>query len=159
MTGMTSDNRTGGAVGVLPDGLVVCADGLVRSHHGTGPVVPKWRYDLSERVPQPSMANRVASWLVWHFWEVAGVTVWAAVAVAVTPWAWVVSGAVAAGWSVHAIRFAREQARVAAPVRRASTEHGSDVDETPDGPAPDTNPANPADIGGSVADSVAGGVA
>jgi len=135
MTGMTSGYRTDGYAKVLPYGMVRCADGLVRVA-GHGRVVPEWQLDRSVPVPvpvpEPDRATRVASWIGWHVRELAGVTGPAVVAVAVTPWAWLVSGAVAAGWAVAAVRGAVEQA----PLRAAG--------ETQDGPAPDVEPAEAA---------------
>lgn len=71
------------------------------------------RVEPDELAPEaPDRVTRVVSWIGWHFWELAGVVVPAAVAVAVSPWAWVVSGAVSAGWTVHSVRTAREQAAI-----------------------------------------------
>jgi hypothetical protein len=62
----------------------------------------------------PDRATRVASWIGWHLFELTGVTVPAVMAVAVSPWAWLVSGAVGASWTVHDIRAARHQAAIKA---------------------------------------------
>lgn len=130
-----------------------------------GKELQAWRTDLS--VPyQPGRATRVASWIGWHFLELSGVTVPAVVAVSVTPWAWVVSGVVGAGWAVHGIRTMREQASLkpsAKTLRRASDECGSSVDRAvdsaggvPDGPAPDVDGETGRVSGGR---GVSGGVA
>jgi len=69
----------------------------------------------AEGVPGlPDRATRVASWIGWHIGELTGVTVPAVVAVTATPWAWLVSGVVGAGWTVHEVRTAREQAAIKA---------------------------------------------
>lgn len=106
--------------------------------------VPAWRTDRSVPVPTPDRATRVASWIGWHLPELAGVTVPAAVAVAVSPWAWLVSGVVGAGWTVHTVRFTRAQAALKAAHDQpadtstdTSTEAGTAVEEIPDGPAAD----------------------
>ena len=62
----------------------------------------------------PTRSQIVAGWIVWHSREVAGVLVPAGFAVAVTPWAWLASGAVAAGWTVYEVWQAREQAGIKA---------------------------------------------
>jgi hypothetical protein len=89
----------------------------------------------------PDRATRVASWIGWHLFEIAGVTVPAVFAVSVTPWAWLVSGVVGAGWTVHEVRVtqARRQGSVTGPGRPRGLhrDHGvsvpdstSDVDDT-----------------------------
>lgn len=55
-------------------------------------------------VPVPDRATRVASWVGWHLFEITGVTVPAVVAVSTTPWWWLVSGVVSAGWTANEIR-------------------------------------------------------
>ena len=68
-----------------------------------------------ESVPGlPDRATRVASWIGWHIGELTGVTVPGVVALTVSPWAWLASGVVGAGWTVHEIRTAREQAAIKA---------------------------------------------
>jgi len=112
-----------------------------------------WQVDRP--VPVPDRATRVASWVGWHFMELTGVTVPAVVAVAVTPWAWIVSSVVGAGWTVHGVRQAREQAAVKAgrdlPGADAAG-RGSDVDEIADGPAAEPDTADTADTGDDVED-------
>jgi hypothetical protein len=54
--------------------------------------------------------DRVASWLGWHIGELVGVIAPGVVALTVTPWAVIMSGAVGASWAVHEMRLAREQA-------------------------------------------------
>jgi hypothetical protein len=84
------------------------------SYEGKGELVMR-RVEPGVAVPGvPDRATRVASWVGWHFFELAGVTVPAAVGVAVTPWAWLVSGVVGAGWGVHEFRTMREQAAIKA---------------------------------------------
>ena len=132
--------------------------------NGEGQAVQAWRTDLS--VPySPGRATRVASWIGWHFLELSGVTVPAVLAVAVTPWAWVVSGVIGAGWTAHGIRTAKEQAQIKQPsaktLRRASEEHRSDVDDTvddtADGPAPDVDSNRESGVSGG--SKASGGVA
>jgi hypothetical protein len=109
-------------------------DGRVRIGGEWGRVVPEWRVDLSVPVPEPDRATRVMSWLGWHFFELTGVTVPTVVAVVATPWAWVVSGVVGAGWTVHSVRTARAQAAirsgrdVATVDGEAPRESGADVE-------------------------------
>lgn len=68
-----------------------------------------WR----ELVPGvPTRTDQVVSWLGWHFFELAAVLVSALLAVTVTPWLWLLTAAVAAGWIAHEVRDAREQAAV-----------------------------------------------
>lgn len=82
--------------------------------------------------------DRVVSWIGWHVGELAGVIVPGAVALSVTPWAAVVSGVVGAGWAVHEIRLARQQAEIRAgrdvPALEAakSEEDESSADAAPD---------------------------
>jgi hypothetical protein len=152
MTGITSDRSINDRVKKLPYGLVRCADGLVRTEFGYGRVVPEWRVDRSVPVPEPDQATRIASWFGWRVAELAGVAVPAGVAVAVTPWAWLVSGGVAAWWAVQGFRAAAEQRPLRAELaaRRTAaddTPSGSEVDPvvspvdvTLDGPAPDADP-------------------
>lgn len=122
-----------------------------------------WRTDLSVPVPPMGRTTRVASWIGWHFLELSGVTVPAVLAVSVTPWAWVVSGVVGAGWTVHGIRVAGEQAQVTSStttLRRVSEQRGSGVDgvgDMPDGPAPDVDSDGGSE--GSGGRGVSGGVA
>ncbi|MGB3441962.1 MAG: hypothetical protein WBA97_24725 [Actinophytocola sp.] len=130
----------------------------------SGRSFPAWWTDLSVPVPTPGRATRVASWIGWHLPELAGVTAPAVVAVAVSPWALLVSGVVGAGWRVHTVRSARELAALNAGHGAAAvTAESSDVDTTRDGPAPDTGVVD-ADVvagsgdGGSVDGSVDGGV-
>lgn len=61
----------------------------------------------------PERATRVASWLGWHLFEITGVTVPAVVAVSGTPWWWLVSGVVGAGWTANEVRM-RKQAAIRA---------------------------------------------
>jgi hypothetical protein len=61
--------------------------------------------ELGSLVPGvPERATRMASWIGWHVFEIAGVTVPAVVALTVTPWWWLVSGVVGAGWTANEIR-------------------------------------------------------
>lgn len=62
----------------------------------------------------PTRADRVVSWLGWHLPELAAVLVPAVLAVAVTPWLWLLTGAITAGWIAHEVLTAREQAAVKA---------------------------------------------
>lgn len=62
----------------------------------------------------PTPAQTGASWIVWHSRELAAVIVPAGLAVAVSPWLWLVSGPVAAVWTVCEVRQAREQAAIKA---------------------------------------------
>lgn len=82
----------------------------------------------------PTRAQIVVGWIVWHSRELAGVLVPAGIAVAVTSWAWLVSAAVTAGWTVFEVRQAREQAAIKAgrdlPAVVDDTPAGSDVDTT-----------------------------
>ncbi len=72
------------------------------------------RVEPGEPVPGvPDRATRVASWLGWHSPELLGVTV-PVLATGVTPWAWLVSGVVGAGWTVRAVKTARDNAEVRA---------------------------------------------
>lgn len=81
-------------------------------------VEPHYEYTQDGRpvlVPgDPTRATCVAGWITWHIPELAGVLVPAGAAVAVSPWAWVASGVVAAGWAIRAVRRALEQAAVRA---------------------------------------------
>jgi hypothetical protein len=78
----------------------------------------------------PDRAAQVATWFGWHLFEIGGVSVPAVAAVTVTPWAWLVSTVVGAGWTVHEVRTARAQAAIRA---------GRDL------PAVATVPAGPVD--------------
>ena len=75
----------------------------------------------------PTRATAVAGWICWHVPELAGVLVPAGVAVAVSPWAWVVSAAVATGWAACALRRSRQQAAI-----RAGRDISAAPDSTPD---------------------------
>ncbi|GAB3472269.1 hypothetical protein GCM10027436_88650 [Actinophytocola sediminis] len=59
----------------------------------------------------PDQAVRVASWVGWHLFEITAVTGPALIAVTLTPWAWLVAGLTATGWTVHEIRTAHQRAR------------------------------------------------
>lgn len=129
-------------------------------------ILPAWRVDRSVPVPVPDRATRVASWVGWHLPELAGVTVPAVAAVAVSPWAWLVSGAVGAGWTVHTVRQARAQAAIQAGRDLPATADtvpgkGSEVEEVPDGPAvdPDDMSTADADADGSSVERDARGLA
>jgi hypothetical protein len=52
----------------------------------------------------PERATRVASWIGWHLFEITGVTVPAVLALTVSPWWWLVSGVVGAGWTANVVR-------------------------------------------------------
>lgn len=54
-----------------------------------------------------SRADRAVSWVGWHLVELTGVVGSAAVAVTVTPWAWIAAGVVTGGWAAHEVRVAR----------------------------------------------------
>jgi hypothetical protein len=62
----------------------------------------------------PDRATRVASWIGWHLFEITGVTVPAVVALTVSPWWWLVSGVVGAGWRANEVRVAKKQAAIRA---------------------------------------------
>lgn len=62
----------------------------------------------------PERATRVASWVGWHLFEITGMTVPAVVAVTVTPWWWLVSGVVGAGWTANEVRVMRKRAAIQA---------------------------------------------
>ena len=89
----------------------------------------------------PTRTDTVVSWIGWHLGELTGVLAPAMLAVSVTPWAWVVSGVVGAGWTVHEVRLARQQAAIRAgrdlPVLLAADPAGDDA-------PPPTSPASPA---------------
>ncbi len=99
------------------------------------------RVEPGEPVPGvPDRATRVASWLGWHTPELLGVTV-PVLATGMTPWAWLVSGVVGAGWTVRAVKTARENAAIKA---------GRDV------PAITTNDTEDSATGEDVTGSVSG---
>jgi uncharacterized membrane protein len=56
----------------------------------------------------------VASWVGWHRFEITGVTVPAVVAFTMSPWWWLVSGVVGAGWTANEVRAARKRAAIQA---------------------------------------------
>jgi hypothetical protein len=58
----------------------------------------------------PEQATRVASWIGWHLFEITGVTVPAVVALTVSPWWWLVSGVVGAGWTANEARMRKQDA-------------------------------------------------
>lgn len=87
----------------------------------------------------PERATRVASWIGWHVFEIAGVTVPAVVAFTVSPWWWLVSGVVGAGWTANVVRVtqARQQSSSGADGRHqvssvttSSPDEASGVDDT-----------------------------
>jgi hypothetical protein len=96
------------------------------------------RVAAGELAGVPDRATRVVSWIGWHLFEIGGVTVPAVAAVVVSPWVWLVSGAVGAGWTVHAVRTGRAQAAIKAgrdlpavatsPVETATTTDVNDQD-------------------------------
>jgi hypothetical protein len=65
-------------------------------------------------LPVPDRATRAAAWVGWHLFEITGVTVPAVVAVSVTPWWWLVSGVVGAGWTANEVRVARKNTAIRA---------------------------------------------
>lgn len=75
----------------------------------------------------PDRAVRVASWVGWHLPEITGVTVPAVAAVTLTPWAWLASGLVAAGWTAHGVRAARRVAPDTPVTGVADSGAGGDV--------------------------------
>lgn len=96
------------------------------------------RHEPGSPVPGvPVRATRVASWVGWHLFEITGVTVPAVVAVSGTPWWWLVSGVVGAGWTANearvrkqaAVRSGRDVPVVATAARKGSVE-SSGVDGT-----------------------------
>lgn len=72
---------------------------LVTRHTAAVPGAPG-----SQVAGVPVRATRVASWIGWHLAEISGVTVPAVIAVVGTPWWWLVTGVVGAGWTAHGIR-------------------------------------------------------
>lgn len=63
-------------------------------------------------VDDPTRTNRAASLIVWHLPELACVLVPAGFALAVSAWAWLVSGVIAAGWMAREMLVALQQAAI-----------------------------------------------
>lgn len=100
--------------------------------------------DEDRRVLVPGDPTRVddaVSWVGWHLPELAGVLAPAAFALVVTPWAWLVSGLVTAGWTAYEVRQAREQAAI-----RAGDDIPHPADADAEAPT-DTEPESDVDTG------------
>lgn len=69
----------------------------------------------------PDRATRVASWIGWHLFEITGMTAPAVFAVSGTPWWWLVSGVVGAGWTANEVRTRHRTAIRAGEDRPAVT--------------------------------------
>ena len=80
----------------------------------------------------PDRATRVASWLGWHTPELLGVTV-PVLATGMTPWAWLVSGVVGAGWTLRAAKTARDQAAIKAGRDLPALKSGEDMSSEDNG--------------------------
>jgi hypothetical protein len=77
----------------------------------------------------PERATRVASWVGWHLFEIAGVAVPAVLAVSVTAWWWLVSGVVGAGWVANEVRVTQARRQ---PGRLGGLRHGDGSPSTGD---------------------------